>query len=88
MIQNFKSFNNMKTKHSLTAVGIILLAVGLLIGLGYYLVRTEEKEPTGYYTAQDTLKSYNRGYQDGSYNMRQIIKCERTDTTIKSCQDK
>lgn len=78
----------MKTKHPLKSFVVTVLVVGGLIGLWYFLSKIERSQPKGYYTAQDTLKSYNLGYQKGSENTRQAIKCERTDTTIKSCQDK
>lgn len=78
----------MKTKHSLKSFAVIVLVVGGLVGLWYFLSKIESKEQTGYYTAQDTLKSYNRGYQEGSENTREVIKCERTDYSVVSCQDK
>lgn len=90
VIQNFKSLDNMKTvtKQTVKFSVVALTAFVFFSGLIYFIVDNAKREKGGYYTAQDTLKSYNRGYQDGSYDMRQIIKCERTDTTIKSCQDK
>lgn len=87
VIQNFKALNNMKTK---LAVKSSLIAISVCIffsGLIYFIVDNAKREKTGYYTAQDTLKSYNKGYQEGSENMRQVIKCERTDYAVKSCQD-
>ncbi len=88
MIQNFKSFNNMKTKLSVKAPIIAVCTIvffGLFI---YFMVKTSNRQPKGYYTAHDTLKSYNRGYQVGAENTRQVIKCERTDYSVVSCQDK
>lgn len=88
MIQNFKTFNNMKTKLALKA-SIIAVCTIVFFGLFiYFMVKTSNSQPKGYYTAQDTLNSYNLGYQKGAENTRQAIKAERTDTTKKSCQDK
>ena len=78
----------MKTKLAYIKTGIYVILIGTLIGLVYYLITLERQQPTGYYTAQDTLNSYNRGYQDGAENTREVIKSERTDYTVRSCQDR
>lgn len=76
------------TKQTVKFSVVALTSCIFFAGLIYFIVDNAKHEKGGYYTAQDTLDSYNRGYQKGAYNVRQAIKAERTDTTIKSCQDK
>lgn len=68
-----------------TLVGSFVVAI---IGLIIFFCVNSKNEKTGYYTAQDTLDSYNLGYKVGAQNMRHIITKEQTDTTRKSCQSK
>lgn len=78
----------MKTKLAVKASIIAVSAVLFFAGLIYFIVDNAKHEKGGYYTAQDTLKSYNRGYKVGAQNTREVIKCERTDYSVVSCQDK
>lgn len=77
----------MKTGTELRNFAGITIFVFGLIGLFYLLSKLDERQPKGYYTAQDTLNSYNRGYENGRQDLRHTLTQENTDTTIKSCQE-
>lgn len=87
MINNIKELRIMKLGQGIKSALALIIAIGFLIGMAF-LVRTWSKnEPTGYYTAQDTLDSYNIGYRNGAENMRQALKKQAQDLTVKSCQE-
>lgn len=82
MINNIKTFRFMKLAQALKALFVTVAGIGI-IGLIIYFYCVSKTEQTGYYTAQDTLDAYNHGAE----NMRQALKKEAQDLTVKSCQE-
>ena len=78
----------MKTGTALKASIVAITVCIFFSGLIYFIVDNAKREKGGYYTAQDTLKSYNRGYENGRQDLRHTLIQENTDTTVNSCQDK
>jgi hypothetical protein len=83
MINNIKRFSIMKLAQGIKSGVVAILAIGFLVGMAVFVRSVTKSEQTGYYTAQDTLNAYNHGAE----NMRQALKKEAQDLTVKSCQD-
>jgi len=77
----------MKKVQALKGVLATLVSIGIFLGLYWSFKSYSQSQPTGYYTPQDTLSAYNKGYKTGAENMREACKRYYTDTTVKTCHE-
>lgn len=73
----------LKLKEGIKSAFVAIIGISILIGVAITVRSYSKNEPTGYYTAQDTLNAYNHGAE----NMREALEKEAQELTVRSRQE-